>query len=1138
MFIFLINLLAEAQISNDRCQWVAVFNKPVKLDSLSIFPESLSLSSTSEEITYDYITGYITIHSNRPLDSILVCYKVLPYDFYHEYKNKSIELTDSVLPTANTNSQQQLIQDQKEELFSTDNIYKSGALSRGVSFGNRQDIFVNSVLNLQLDGKLSENLNIRASITDQNIPYQPEGNTKLVQDFDNVLFEIYNQNFSLQGGDIVLNNNKSEFLRFQRNVQGASLQTNYKLFNDSESNTSIAFSVSKGKFSSYQLDVIDGVMGPYKIYGPNHEAFLIIIANSETVYLDGRKLVRGFNNDYVIDYNTAEITFTNRVLITRFSRVNIDFEYTNQSYSRSVMNAAHFQKIKKLQVAVQFYQEKDNRNQPLSYHLTDKEKWMLMNIIPDKDQSATLPGWDSIGYNETRILYKKIDTVSLSGEEMVIFEISNNADSAIYEVTFSGVGWGKGDYVRKNMALNGQFFEWVGPGIGNYLPVKIVPLPDMKQMITIRSELEIDKNNSIFSEFALSNHQNNLYNKALEGQKGFAMKSGWLIKDKEVPFLSGYSFTGQIDVEYDHKDFNVIDRFRYVEYDRNWSYNPINDTIKSSDKIINFSGSLNKDGLNRFDVSVSRRIKEGIVDGWQGKAVGGIDFKHLNFSGDLFLMKNDNDYHSSKWIRYQINSYFKTKYFFPGYQYSVDNNTVTPSLSDSIVSTAMNFEEHLFFIRNNDTLKTRFNLNYSIRKDRIPVYGEMKDRNLSKTVNLMLGTSKGKLGKADLSLIYRQLAYLEDSINQDENSLLGRFDWFVQMLKGHVQSEVSYVIGNSRELKREYVFIQVPTGEGTHTWRDQNNDGVQDLSEFYVAINPDERNFIKLFTPTDDYVLAYDNNLNYRLTVDMPRAWRNYSGIKKLLGKFSNSLFINLKQKINQDNLWDNIFFKGKNIDTDQLLSYRENIRNTLHYNRSNPKYGIDFMYHQLNYKQLISNGFESRDQTLLKLISRLNIKGDYNFRLILSKTNLASESDFLEGRNFLIQGKTIKTTFEWQPSNFWRFSTDYAYLMNNDVSSNETNEGASKISESVFNIKYSKASNRNIDFTLRYMHINFIGQENTAVGYELLKGLKPGDNVTWSFLWQQKLFNGLQMNLSYEGRKSGNLDIIHVGRMQVMAFF
>jgi hypothetical protein len=1116
-----------------------VFNQALRLDSLTIVPGSVKLRSESScELEYNSQNGLITIRADPSTDSILICYKVFPFDLYKEVKNRTTVAHDS-LPLKQTSvSKKSDLADHREELFSTGKINKSGAISRGISFGNRQDIFVNSVLNLQMEGKLSDNLNIRASITDQNIPYQPEGNTKLVQDFDNVYFEIYNKDFSLTGGDIVLKSRKSDFLRFQRNVQGALINTSYKLIKGSESQTSLAYSISKGKFSTYQVKVLDGVMGPYKIYGPENETFIIIIANSERVYLDGRLLERGYNHDYIIDYNTGEITFTSRVLITRFSRVYVDFEYTNQSYSRSVMHLAHTQRIKDHEISIQYYQEKDNRNQPLRNNLNDDEKYLLKDIDPGITRQAILPGWDSVEYHDRGILYKKIDTLDVDGNPREIFMVSHHPDSARYEVVFSEAGWGKGEYIRKNHSVNGQIYEWVGLENGNFLPVRTVELPSMKRMITLRSNINIGKDAFLFNELAFSARNDNLFNKSLPDENGFALKTGAKMIDRPISFLPGYFFSGQVDAEYDNKNFNAIDRFRTVEYNRDWSYNEGADTLRSSDKIVTVSGSVKRDRKNHVDFNLIKRIRTGSVDGWQGTTSTGFDFNHFNISGELFLMTNKNDFQDSRWLRYHINSYIKTSYIYPGYKYSVDHNSIRPVDADSIISTAMNYEEHQIFIRNNDTLKTRFNVNYSIRKDRIPVYGEMQDYNLSKTTNIMFGTPRTKFGRFDLSVIYRQLNYLKDSVGLDENSLLGRFEWSLDIMKGHIKSELSYDIGNSRELRREYVYIQVPTGEGTHTWRDNNNDGIQDLSEFYPAINPDERNYIKLFTPTDDYVLAYDNNLNFRFNAEMPRSWKNSRGLKKILGKFSNSLIIQLRQKINQDDFWDNLLFSGNQINNEHLLSYRENIRNNLFFNRSDPTFGINFIFHQLNSRQLISNGFEARRQRRYRLESRINIRGDVNLLFTLIQSELSSGSDFLEGRNYRINGNEAKTTIEWQPSNHWRFSTDYSFQINGERGSNEAGNGMSKINESAVKIKYSKASNKNIDFMLRYTHIDFRGAENTALGYELLKGLKPGNNLTWSLIWQQKLFDGLQMGLNYEGRKSGGMDTIHIGRMQVMALF
>ncbi|MCQ4878626.1 hypothetical protein NE658_14150, partial [Ruminococcus bicirculans] len=72
---------------------------------------------------------------------------------------------------------------QREELFATPGINKTGVISRGISAGNNQSVFVNSTLNLQLDGKLTDNLTLMAVISDQNIPFQPDGNTQQLQQF-------------------------------------------------------------------------------------------------------------------------------------------------------------------------------------------------------------------------------------------------------------------------------------------------------------------------------------------------------------------------------------------------------------------------------------------------------------------------------------------------------------------------------------------------------------------------------------------------------------------------------------------------------------------------------------------------------------------------------------------------------------------------------------------------------------------------------------------------------------------------------------------------------------------------------------------------------------------------------------------
>ena len=1120
LFLLCVIFNAEAQRSNERKRWVSSFDKPIILDSLTVVPGSVQLSDSTVRgnIEYWVESGLVTVHLLQPLDSIQIEYKVFPYDFKNRVFHKSPDLYDSSAYFKSTSKQDPIyLNEKREELFTTSDLYKSGVISRGITFGNRQDIFVNSVLNLQLEGKLSDKLNILASITDQNIPYQPEGNTKLVQDFDNVFFKIYNDNFSIAGGDIILQHTTPGFLQYYRNVQGADIKGRYKAGQQVQAESNLAISVSKGKFSTYQLEVMDGIMGPYKIYGPDHEKFIII------------------------EYNTAEITFTSNVVITRYSRVQIDFEYANQAYSRTVIAASQQQTLKKLELSVNYYQEKDNPNQPLTFDLSDYEKQALSAADPALGK-AILPGWDSVGYVEDRVLYRKKDTVDTAGEVLAIFEYSSHPDSAHYQVVFTEVARGEGDYIRKPGNFNGRVYEWIAPANGarqgNYMPVKVIPLPNKKQMITINSAFRMGQNSKIFTEVALSNHNENLYNKNQSGLKGLAFKAGYNIVDKKIDFLPGYVFAAQVDYEFVNKDFRIIDRFRPVEFDRDWSYNPLHDAVNANDNILTGKAGIRKDHRNFLNIGVSNRKKQGYVNGWQAISDGMYDHKWLNIQGDLFMLDSDNGINHSRWLRYRLSGYFKLKFLYPGYEYRADRNVITPTHSDSVIYSADNFEEHRFFIRNSDTLKTIFNISYTVRKDQWPEYGDMVDRNLSRTGNVMVGTRNGKMGKFNLNVTYRELGYLGNNSKTGQESLMGRMDWSASLLKKHIRSELMYAIGNGREPKREYIFIPVPTGEGTHTWRDENNDGIQDLDEFYLAINNDERNYIKLYTPTDEYVLAYDNNLNYRISLEMPRTWKGSTGIKKFLGRFSNNLNISLKQKTADNSFMENLVFRREGLSHENLLSYRDNIRNNLYFNRADPKYGFELAFYRLRNKQLLSEGYEARNTSRLNAISRININHDYNIRLSAGRSALDNSSDYMPGRNYYITGGLLNGSLEWQPATTFRLSTDYSFSHYQNDASHESLKETSTIQEATLNFKFAKAANKNIDFSLRYAHIDFIGIENSAVGYELLKALQPGANIIWTFNWQQKLFNGMQMNLFYEGRKSGDLEVVHIGRVQVMAMF
>ncbi len=1124
------------------CKEVEVERSEFLLDSLTVIPATIRIEGLdSLDYRYDPNTGLMVffIEQDNP---VTICYKRLPYALHKTYQRKSlVQYNERKTYNSNEKKRDTQILDQKEELFPTDHLQKSGSLSRGISFGNTQNVVVNSALNLQLEGKLGDDLNIRASITDQNVPFQPEGNTAQIQDFDNIYLELYNNNFSLRGGDVVFQNPESEFLRYYKNVQGGLASVKYKIGQNTTAETSLGISVAKGKFASIKLEVEEGVSGPYRIKIPDASDFVIIMANSERVYLDGQLLQRGFNFDYIIDYNRAEIQFTSNILITKFSRVRIDVEYSDQNFSRSIIAASHHQTTGKAGFSFNYYSEKDNPNNPLNYKLDDADRDLMRNIGDDLDRAVKISG-QQVDYNPDEVLYEIVDTTDLDFNAVQIYKYSNDSKATLYRVSFSEVGPGRGNYRLTNGTLNGRVYEWISPinnePQGNFAPIVKIPAPTRKDMITLGGDFDLTKYENVFTEMAFSKNDLNRFSSIdNDDDNGFAIKGGITSKDRPISFLKNYRFSAEADYEFDNEYFNPIDRFRYIEFDRDWSYNSSETQDQSSDHILNAGFGIEKNALNRFAYKMTKRKRDIYINGIQHYLDFSHGIGHFQIVSDAFLMKNKSNTFQSEWNRINLNGYYRAKIFVPGYRFTLDENAVRASNTDSVTSTAMNYREHMFYIHSNDTLKTKFGLSYSIREDKSPLAGELKKGNTSNTAKFYINSDFSSSQKLNFLLTYRNNTnYLVQGNPKNEETLIARADWYANFFNRHIRSDLTYTIGNGRELKREFIYIQVPTGEGTHTWRDDNGDGIQDLNEFYLAINPDEKNYIKIFVPTSEYVFAYENNFNYRLNFQLPRSWKRENGIKKLLSRFSGASSWNIIKRITNTDLKARILPFYNEIPEEDILSIKESIRSKLFFNRANPGFGFDIGYFRTSNKQLLSQGFEERNREEYSSNVRINLSRLYSVKVLYLWGNSVSNSDFLAGRRYQIEQQKISPEIAWQPSTNFRISAIYGFAEKANIQG-EPSEKAS-IHEISGNARISKATNFSMDAIVKYSNIDYSGDPNTSVAYDMLEALQPGQNYSWSIMMQKKILLGLQLSINYEGRKSQDHDAIHIGRMQVSALF
>lgn len=1111
----------------------------LRLDSLTVLPESIRFPELETAPEFRLAPDGKTLLFSRPFstDSALICYQTLALDLSSPLFRRSQAAYDSGVysPQDSLGGQSTdfIYAQPREEIFASSGIRKSGSLSRGLSFGNRQDVFVNSNLNLQLEGEITEGLELSAIISDQNVPFQPEGNTQQLQEFDRVQVQLKHERFRLTAGDVLFQNQDDHFLRFYKNVTGALLEVNYP----DSSGSAVGVSLAKGQFTSSFLEVKEGVQGPYRLRGPNNENFIIIIAGSERVFLDGKKLERGFNRDYTIDYNAAEITFTSNVLITQFSRVWVEFEFTAQNYSRTLWQARHTQRLGKWTLSAQHYQERDNRRNSLFRDLSPSEQALLISAGDDPVLAPTAQPVEE--FSADRVLYRRRDT-TVNGQRFSIFERTTEARDSLLSVDFSEVGAGNGNYVLDNSTANGRVYSWVAPqdGIpqGRYAPLATLPPPNQRQMSVFRTSYQLKEKQQFFAEIAISDQDQNLFSS--EDDKNNQSYATWIgyrnegTRHKRLLGLRDVVLESGASLEFVRQDFTAIDRFRPVEFDRDWSADlsqPADDWIGRANL------GITKDAENFVLYDFSFRQRGEAVNGTQHKAAVQKRFEEFGIQGDFFRMNNEQLANTSDWNRWTTEGFWRSPDVQAGYIWSGDQNRVFRTENDSVTQSAMFFEAHEVYLRQGDSSRAQFRLSYQFRTDQLPREGEMQAGSEAHTATLS-GRIPSQTNALEWNITYRDFQ-AKDSLLSDEETLQGRLDWRGNWLDKHIRSNLTFTTATGQEPRREFVFLPVETGLGTHTWRDENGDGVQDLNEFYEAINPDERNYVKIWRPTQEFQSAYTSSISYQLNLRTPRKWQKAKGFTKLLGQLSGVFAWQSSVRATNTrgrNRFASLWQEG---DAEELLSREEILRGSLFLNRAGVRYGAQLSYQTSGRKDLLTNGFESKAQDRWQLLLRKQLATDYTLQLGLERSDKSLRSDFLGNRNYQIRQYALKPELAWQPSPRFRIGGSYRFEDKQNRLLSESDEQAT-LHEATLSLRQMSASERNLQAEFRWLDIRYNAAPNNALGYEMLEALQPGTNYTWQLDWQQKVLNGLRLTLSYQGRKSEGQSVVHIGRMQVTALF
>ena len=718
-----------------------------------------------------------------------------------------------------------------------------------------------------------------------------------------------------------------------------------------------------------------------------------------------------------------------------------------------------------------------------------------------------------------------------------------------YALSFAEVGQGKGDYLPDFNGANGKVFKWVAPlnGVrqGRFEPAIFLVTPKRLRVMDIGLDYQLGKHTVLKGEGAFSYYDQNLFSsKDKRESAGIASKWQLLRMDTIRIAEKQWQMNAEAGMEWVQASFKPLERLRNVEFTRDWGlplqYNVLSDetiltaelNIKKQEQFLGYKFASYERSDGFLGIRNGLEVQQDL-NGWifrnniTHSQVKSMNDKGYFFRPNLQLLKE-----LKSWKMHQLE-----------FQYQLERNSIQNIRTDSMQLQSFSFQTLQATLKSNVTLPNRWTLNFINRQNSYPFGKKLLPSDNSNSVQITADLMRNEKHQFHTSAIYRNLQVVSSVIPslQSDKSLLSRFEYKVNEWQGFLNGEVLYETGAGQEQKRDLTYIEVPAGQGEFTWNDYNADGIQQLNEFEIAVFRDQAKYIRIFTPTNEFVKANYNSFNYTLQL-VPRALlygKDLKGFKKVISKVQFQSSLQLQKKQLSEGALLLTPWSGGLKDTG-LISLNAHQVNSLAYNRSSNVWGFDLIHSKNSNKALLAYGYESRIMEDLSLRTRWSIGRSFSSELLMraGSNKLQNSAKSFSNRNYSIQQFSAEPKLSYTMGSNFRALVSYKWQHKQNL---EGLEEKVDLGSANSELKYNLLQNMSLQskFTVTDIRFSSVGGSvsgNSPSSYIMLEGLLPGKNFLWGLDLTKRLSNNLELTMQYEGRKPGTARMVHVGRAGLKA--
>jgi hypothetical protein len=788
------------------------------------------------------------------------------------------------------------------EPLTGNSIQMGGSKTVVLRMGGGQSLALEQSLRLNLKGWLTDSTSIEAVLRDDDLPFQAEGNTERLEELDKVFLRLQGPAGEALVGDFVYSAPPRKLTPFHRDLKGILGD-----WRGDHGGIGIWLGKSQGVFRTAEFYAEEGLLGPYELLSALRSSGAVILAGSEVVRLNGRRLTRGRNRDYTIDYDQATLIFTSNVALGAEDIVRVDFRYSQENWRRGAWGAGGQMKLGQVEIDYLHFQEQDDRDAPLSFQMDDSRRSILAGAGDDAELAVTSGVISRPG--EGRYVLTGEDPVN--PQNNVYTWVDSGGD---YDLQFLEVGEGLGNYKPIDISDRGdRIFAHVGQGLGSFLVGEKLQAPTGYRLESLRFEYSGNRIRSDL-EVAVSDRDLNLLSDLDDGD------NGGLATLATVNGLLGQP--GGLDLKANGLYESRSAGFRFPgassggEYYRNWNL-PLNLVVSRENR---FLAGLTWGETGKTGATVAA---EGLelgerYSGLQGQVTAGVLWREYHLEGNYAANTSDDSLSGAGRRRrggvalrlpWPVLRGLDLKREVSSLQQDTNPQEALPEQGGNFT------RESAELMLGSRDRGTPWTVNW--RESRVFHGGTGHDH--LRELQGMLRRSLPAKGRVDLSGQYRQR---EGSLESEQFQAEGRLMWPIR--PGGWGGESLYRLGSRRQRLQQSKLVHVGAGLG-------------DLNEDGIFIGEGEGEYRRLMMMSDEAVRTQNLELEARLVHQ-----ESYEG--SFWSRLGSETRLRLLEESREDDIWplarlDTDHFRRPGITINGTLEIRQELRYRL------PDSGIDLRY-------------------------------------------------------------------------------------------------------------------------------------------------------------------------------------------------